>query len=140
MYGITVVTDHTQFSEAPNPIIKCENCNRRPIQNCKSDYQMQIHTVGSALIIGRIILAFIKGTRSSDTIYYLPRNQCEVNLNEENTYKSNGLQFIWPGFYWSILRCKYIRYYYTSKFIWGGNRLGWRKWWFDLIALKFPEY
>ena len=32
-YGITVGTDHPQCAEPPDPIVKCENCNRRPIQD-----------------------------------------------------------------------------------------------------------
>ena len=71
-YGITVGTDHPQCSEPSDPIIKCENCNRRPIQNCTSVYQMKLYTISSSLVISRIPLVFIKGSRYSDPIDYLP--------------------------------------------------------------------
>ena len=70
-YGITVGTENPQCTEASNSIIKCENCNRRPIQNCTSVYQIKLCTVSSALIISRRLFVFIKGYRYSDPIDFL---------------------------------------------------------------------
>ena len=77
-YGITAGTDHPQCSEPPDPIIKCANCNRRPIQNCTSIYQMKLCTFSSALIISKRPFVFIKGYISSDSIDYVICNQCET--------------------------------------------------------------
>ena len=52
-YGITVVINLPQRAEPPDPILKGENFNMRPIKNFTSVYQMQLFTVRSALIIGR---------------------------------------------------------------------------------------
>ena len=65
-YGINFGTDHPQYTEPSDPTIKCANCNRRPIQNCTSIYQIKLCTVSSVLIISRRPFAFIKGSRSSD--------------------------------------------------------------------------
>ena len=72
MYGITVGINLPQCAENPDPIVKFKIFNRRPIQNCTSVYKMQLCTVSSALIIGGRPFAFIKGSRSSDPIDYLP--------------------------------------------------------------------
>ena len=77
-YGITVGTNHPQFAEPRDPIIKCANCNRIPIQNRTSVYQMKLCTASSSLISSRRPFAFIKGSRSSDPIDYLLCNKCEV--------------------------------------------------------------
>ena len=74
-YVINVVTDNSQYDKPPNTIVKRANSNRRPIQNCTSVYQMQLCTVNSALIIGRIPFALIKGSIYSDPIDYLLCNQ-----------------------------------------------------------------
>ena len=89
MYGITVGTDHPQCSEPSNPIIKCANCNRKPIQNFTLIYQMKLCTVSSDLIISRRPFAFIKESRSSDPIDYLLCNQCEVHLSDRDTDGQN---------------------------------------------------
>ena len=117
-YGITVGTNLPQFAEPPNPIVKWENFNRIPIKNCTSVYQMKIFTVSSAFIISRRPFALINVYISSDPIYYLLCNKCEVHLNDEDTDKENGLQFIWTDFYWSIISCKDTRNQYHSEFIW----------------------
>ena len=70
-YEITVGTDNLQCAEPPDPIVKCANCNRRPIQNCTSVYQMELYTISSNLIIGRRPFSFIKGYIYSDPISYL---------------------------------------------------------------------
>ena len=140
MYGITVGTDHPQYAETPNTIIKFANCNRIPIQNCTSIFQMKLCTVSSALIISRRPCAFIKWFRSSDTIDYLLCNQCEVNLSDEDTDKENGPQFIWRDFYWSILHWRDICNNYSSELIWKIVLLEWREWWFDDIVLQFMAY
>ena len=101
---------------------------------------MIICTVSSALIISRRPFAFIRGSRSSDTIDYLLCNQCEVHLSYEDTDKANGPQFIWPAFYWSIMHCKDIHNHYSYEFIWKIVPLGWREWWFDKIVLQFMAY
>ena len=97
-FGITVGTDHPHCAEPSDPIIKCANFNRGPIQNFTSIYQIKLCTVSSALIISRRPFSFIKVSRSSDTIDYLLFNQCEVFLSDEDTDKANGPQFIWPAF------------------------------------------
>ena len=117
-YGITVGTNHMQCVEPPNTIVKFENCNRIPIKNCTPVYQMQLHNVGSALIMGMRTFVFLRWTISSDSIYYLLWNQCELHLNDKDTDKENGPQFIWTYFNWSILRCEDIHNYYNSEFIW----------------------
>ena len=71
MYGINVGTDNPKCAEPPNSAIKCADCNRRPIQNCMSVYQMQLCTVSISLVIVRIPFSFIKESRSSDPIDYL---------------------------------------------------------------------
>ena len=70
---------------------------------------MKLCTVRSDLVIDMRPLEFIKGSRSIDPIDYLLCNQCEVHFSDEDTYKENGPQVIWPDFYWSILCCKDIR-------------------------------
>ena len=70
-YDITVGTNHPQCAEPSDPIVKCENFNRRSIQNCTSVYQMQLYTVRFSLIISRRPFEFTKGSRSSDQIDYL---------------------------------------------------------------------
>ena len=140
MYGINVGTDHPQCAEPSDPIIKCENCNRRLIQNCTSIYQMKLCTFSSALIISMIPFVFIKGSVSSDPMDHLLCNQCELYLSDKDSYKSNGPQFIWPDFYWSIIHCKDIRNHYSSEFIWKIVPLVRREWWFDEILIQFPEY
>ena len=54
--------------------------------------------------------------------------------------KANGPQFIWPDFYWSILRCEDIHNNYSSEFICKIVPLEWHEWWFDDIVLQFPAY
>ena len=103
-YDITVGTNHPQCAEPPNNIIKCADYNRRPIQNCTSFYQMKLCNISSALIISRRPFSFIKGYRYSDPIDYLLCNQCEVNFSDKDTDKTNRPQFVWPDFYWIILR------------------------------------
>ena len=78
---------------------------------------MALCNISSALIISRRLFAFIKGYRTSDTIDHLLYNQCEVHLSDEDSDKSNGPQFIWLDFYWSITRRKDIRNHYSSEFI-----------------------
>ena len=78
---------------------------------------MKLCTVSSALIISRRPFAFMKGYRYSDPIDYLLCNKFEVYLSDEDTDKSNGLQFIWPDFYWIFIRCKDIRNHYFSEFL-----------------------
>ena len=118
MYVITVGTDNPQCAEPSNPIIKCESFNRILIQNCTSVYQMKLCTIRSDLIIIRIPFEPIKWYKSSGPIDYLLCNQCEVHLSDKDTDKANGAQFIWPAFYWSILRCKDIHNNGYSEFIW----------------------
>ena len=101
---------------------------------------MKLCIVSSALIISRRPFSFIKGSRSSDTINHLICNQCEVHLSDKYTNKSNGPQFIWPGFYLIILHCRDIYNHYSSEFIWKIVPLIWREWWFDYIVLQFPAY
>ena len=115
---ITVVTGHPQRAEPPNPIIKCANCNRKPIQNCALVYQRRLCIFSSGLIISRRPFAFIKVSRYTDPIEYLLCNQYELYLSDKDSDKSNGPKFIWPYFYWSILRCKDIHNHYSSGFIW----------------------
>ena len=117
-YGITVGTNHPQCVEPPNTILKYSNYNRRPNHNCASVYQMKICAVSSDLIISRRPFIFIRGSRYSDPIYFLPCNQCEVHLSDKDNDKANGPHFIWPAFYWSIIRCKDICNNYSSEFIW----------------------
>ena len=117
-YGITVGTDPLQCDESPNTIVKCANYNRRPIQNFTSVYQIKLCTVRIVLIISRITFACIKVSRSSDPIYYLLYNQCEVHFSEAYTDKANGPQFIWPDFCWSSICYKDIRNHYSYEFIW----------------------
>ena len=93
-YGITAGTDNPTCSEPPDPIVKCENYNRRPIKNFTSVYQMKLCNVSSDLIIGGRSFALIEGSRSSDPIYYLLWNKYEVHLSDKETDKSNGPQFI----------------------------------------------
>ena len=88
--GITVGNDHTQYAESPDPIVKCANFNRIPIKNFTSVYQVRLCTVLSAFIIGGRPFSFIKVSRYSDPIDYLPCNQCEVHFSDEDTDKSNG--------------------------------------------------
>ena len=140
MYGLTVGTNHPQCAEPSNPIIKCKNCNRIPIQNCISIYQIKPCTVSIDLIIIRRPFSFIKWYISSDPIDYLLCNQCEVHLSDEDTDKANGPQFIWPYFYWSILHCRDIRNHYSSGFIWKIVPLEWHELWFAEIVLQFTEY
>ena len=111
-------TDLPQCAEPPDPIVKGENCNRKPIQKVTSVYQMQLCTVSSALIIVRIPFAPIKGCRYIDPMDYLLCNKCEVHLSDENTNKANGPTFIWPYFYWIILSCEDIHNHYSYEFIW----------------------
>ena len=101
---------------------------------------MKLCTVSSALIISRRLFAFIKGSRYSDTIYYLLCNKCDVHLSDKDTDEANGPQCIWPYFYWSILRCKDIHNHYSSEFVWKIVPLEWREWWFDDILLQFTAY
>ena len=96
--GITVITDHPQCAEPPDTMVKFENCNRIPIQNCTSVYQIKICTARSALIIGRISFISIKGSIYSDTIDYLLCHQCAVHLSDEDTDKEKGIQFIYIYF------------------------------------------
>ena len=84
---LLLVTIIRNVLNLPDPIIKCENWNRRPIQNFTKVYQMKLCTVGSALIISRRTLLFIKCSISSDPIDYLLCNQCEVNLSDKDTDK-----------------------------------------------------
>eukprot|EP00957_Ditylum_brightwellii_P137432 10478234-Ditylum_brightwellii.AAC.1 len=47
-YNIEVNTDtiinHPQCDRTPIVIVKCANCNRRPIDNCTSlDYKLNLH-------------------------------------------------------------------------------------------------
>ena len=130
-YEIIVGINHPQCAEPPNTIIKCVNFNIRRIQNCTSVYQMKLWTVRSALIISRRSFEFIKGSISSDKIDYLIYYQFELHLIDEDTDKANGPQFIWPYFYWSIIRCKDICNHSSSEFIWKIVPLEWREWWFD---------
>ena len=88
---------------------------------------MQLYTVSSALIIGRLPFESIKGSRSSYPIDYLIYNQCKVNLSDKDTDKANGRKVIWPDFYWSILRCEDIRNHFSSEFIWKNVPLEWRE-------------
>ena len=138
--GITVGTNHSQCDEPPDTIIKCTDCNIRPIKNCTSIYQMKLFTVSSDFIISRRPFSFIKWSISSDPIDHLLWNQCEVHLRDEDTDKSNGPQFIWSDFYWIIIHCKDIWNNYSFKFMWIIVPLEWREWWFDEILLQFPEY
>ena len=62
-YSITIGTNHPQYAEPPDPIIKCANCNRRPIQNCTSVYHMELCTVISDLIISRRPFSFIRRSK-----------------------------------------------------------------------------
>ena len=127
-YGITVGTDHPQCSEFPNPIIKFANCNRRLIQNCTSVHKIKLCTISSDLIIISRPFAFIKGSITTNPIDYLLCNQCEIHLSDKATDKENGPQFIWPYFYWSILRFKDIRNNSSSECIWKIVPLEWREW------------
>ena len=79
--------------------------------------KIKLITVSNASIISSQQFAFIKGYISIDTIYYLLCNQCEVHLSDEGTDEENGVQFIWPYFYWIILRCKDTNNHYSSEFI-----------------------
>ena len=63
-----------------------------------------------------------------------------VHLSDKDSDKSNGSQFIWPNFYWSILHCKDILNNYSSELIWKFFLLEWREWWFDDIILQFMAY
>ena len=139
-YGITVVTNNPQFSEPPDPIVKCTNCSRRPIKNCTQVYQMQFRTVRSYFIIVRRNFVFIRGIRSSDPIDYLLCNQCELYLSDKYNDKENGPQFIWPDFYWSILRYEDICKYDSYEFIWKIVHLEWRRCWFYDIVFQFLTY
>ena len=116
-YGINVGTNHPQYSEPSDPIIKCADYNRTPIQNCTSIYETKLCKIRSALIISRRPFEFIKVSRSSDPIDDLLCNKCEVHLSDKDSDKSNGHQFILPYFYWSILICKDIHNYYSPEFI-----------------------
>ena len=127
-YGITVGTDHPQFAETSDPIIKCANYNRRTIQNCTSIYQIKLFTVISILIISRRPFAFIKEYISSDPIDYLLCNKFEVHLSDKDSDKANRPQFIWTDFYWSILHCKDTHNNSSSEFIWKIVPLKWREW------------
>ena len=82
-YGINIGTYHLQCAEPSDPVIKCENFNRRPIQNCISTYQMKLCTVINALIISMRPFVFIEGSIFSDPIDYLLYNQCEVHLSDK---------------------------------------------------------
>ena len=117
MSVITVGTNHLQCAEPTDTIIKCANCNRIPIQNCTSVYQMKLFNVFSDLIISRRPFSFIKGYIYIDPIDYLLCKKFEVHFSNEETDKANGPQFIWTDFYWSIIRCKDIRNHYSSGFI-----------------------
>ena len=134
-YGITVGTDYMWCAETPGPIVKCDNCNRRPIENCTSVHKIKLCTVRTALFIGRRPFSFIKGSWSSYPIYYLLCNQYDLHFSDEDTDKVNGLQSIWPDFYWSILYWKDIRNNSSSEIIWKIVPLGWSEWWFDDILL-----
>ena len=61
-------------------------------------------------------------------------------MSDEESDKANGLQFIWPDFYWGILHYKDTRNNHSSEFIWKIVPLEWREWWFDEIVLQFPAY
>ena len=61
-------------------------------------------------------------------------------MSDEYTDKANGLQFIWPFFYWSILRCEDSRNNYSSDCIWIFFPFEWCEWWFDDIVLQFLAY
>ena len=52
-YGITVGTNHLKCAEPPDPIVKCADCNRRPILHFTSVYQMQLCTGISYFIVVR---------------------------------------------------------------------------------------
>ena len=124
-YGINDGTNHPQCAETPDPIVKFANFKKIPIQNCASVYQMQPCTVISSLVIGGIQFSFIKVSRSSDPIYYLLCNQCEVHLSDKNNDISHRPQFIWPVCYWSILRCEdihnhYFLSFFGKLFLWNG--------------------
>ena len=79
---------------------------------------MKLCTVSSDSIIIRIPFTLIKRSRYSDIIDYLLFNQCGVHLSDKDNDKANGPHFIWPAFYWSIIRCKDICNNYSSEFIW----------------------
>ena len=121
-------------------IVKCANCNRRPIENCTSDYKLNLREVSSSVIIGRRNFAFLNGSRSSDPIDYLICEQCTVHLTEKDAHKGNASKATWPSFYWSILRSTEIHKKYSSSFIWRIVPLVWRSWWYEEIKEQFPTY
>ena len=124
----------------PDIIIKCADCNSRPIQNCTSNHQMKLCTVNSVLIISRRSFVPIKWYRSSDPVNFLLCNHCEVQLSDKDTNKAYGPQFIWSYLYWNIIRYKDIRNHYSYKFIWKIVPLDWHEWCYDDIVLQFLEY
>jgi hypothetical protein len=141
-YGMTVDVYQVPVDE-PNAtpvIVKCANCNRRPILNCTFDYQLNLHTVNSGVIIGRRAFSFLSGTRSDHSIDYSLCQQCTIHLTNDDKDIANKPDAIWPAFYWSILRSNEIHKYYDSNFIWRIIPLVWRKWWYDEIKLQFPSY
>ena len=127
-------------STTSDGIVKCANCNRRPIENCTLDYQLNLREVSSYMINGRRNFAFLKGTRSSDQIDYLICEQCTLHLTEIDADKGNEPKVIWPAFYWSILCSGEIHKKYNSNFIWRIIPLVWRSWWYKEIKEQFPTY
>ncbi len=77
------------MSTTSDIIVKCANCNRRPIENSTSDYELNLHEDSSSMIIGRRNFAFLKGTRSSDPIDHLICEQCTLHLTEKDADKGN---------------------------------------------------
>jgi hypothetical protein len=125
-------------STTSDVIVKCANCNRRPIENCASDYKLNLREVSSSVIIGRRNFAFLNRTQSSDPIDYLICEQCSLHLTEKDADKGNASKVIWPGFHWSILRSAEIHKKYNSSFIWRIVPLVWRSWWYEEIKEQFP--
>ena len=88
---------------------------------------MKFCSISSALVISGGPFTLIKGSIYVYPIDYLLFNQCEVHLSGGDSDKADGLQFIWPYFYWSIIHCKDIRNNYSSEFIWKFFPLEWHE-------------
>ena len=118
-YNIQVEENNNeQSSEVDPPLIKCDNCCRRPISICTSAYELNLSVISSSDVIESRTFCNLKGTRSRDSVEYNVCVQCKTHLTLVDTEEASKEKNTWLAFVWKILSSDDTINTYGGAFIW----------------------
>ena len=122
--------------EVLHPLSKCENCQRRVVNETSNFYSLSLVRRSSDCLRRRKFKHVTVPTDYTTQIHLC--YQCDSYLTSDQNDVSSNMELAWPSYVWYLFKDKDIQRSY-GPIIWRYIPTTWRHWWIESVKETFPQ-